>query len=329
MDEFPDAPIAPRTFPLKRIAIHLLLFVLTLFTTTLAGVQWLTKDPFDLSNFSYGLPYAVALCLMLATHEFGHYFAARYHRVDATLPFFLPFPAFPLPDIGILNPFGTFGAIIRLRSPMPSRKVLFDIGAAGPLAGFVVSAAVLAYGFMTLPPVSYLYSIHPEYAQMASIPESGLRFGTTLLYGIFGKVFAPSGAFIPPMNEMYHYPFLCVGWFGMFVTAMNLIPIGQLDGGHISYAMFGKRYHMIAQVFLVFLALVGLAGFLALVGIQIPFGYPMWLLWVFLLVLVMRRIGLNRPPLGDETPLDPGRMILGWTCWVIFVGSFSLTPLIP
>jgi membrane-associated protease RseP (regulator of RpoE activity) len=308
--------------PWKRYAVHISLFLLTFFTTTLAGVEWLVKDPFELSNFSSGLTYSVLLLLMLSAHEFGHYFAARIHNVETTLPFFIPFPPFLL-----INQFGTMGAVIRIRSAIPSKKVLFDIGAAGPLAGFVVTAFILAIGFMTLPSKEYLYSIHPEYALLRAIPEGGLRFGHTLFYDLFAKAFAPSGAFIPPMNEIYHYPYLCVGWFGMLITAMNLIPIGQLDGGHISYSLFGNRYHYIAQTCLVALVVIGLAGLLPEVGVDFQYGWFGWFIWAMILIFMIRRLGMHRPLLEDETPLDPTRQFLGWPCIAIFIGCFAIVPM--
>ena len=259
--------------------------------------------------------------LMLASHEFGHYIAARSHGVDTTLPYFIPFPSF----FGLF-PFGTLGAVIRIRSSIPSRKAIFDIAVAGPIAGFIVSAAILSAGFLTLPPKEYLFTIHPEYAEMASIPTGGLTFGQSIFYWLGANVFAPKGSFIPPMNEMYHYPYLCVGWFGMFVTAMNLIPIGQLDGGHLSHAMFGNAYHKIAQVTLILLVAIGTLGFLPLIGIPFEYGWTGWLFWALLLVIFLRSTKFQRPTFDDETPLDPRRMALGWLCVLIFVGSFSLTP---
>ncbi len=287
----------------------------------LAGVQWLNRNPFDLSNISLGLTYAILIMLMLAAHEFGHYFAAKVHKVGATLPFFLPFPSFLL-----IAPFGTLGAVIRLKTPISSRKVIFDIGAAGPIAGFVVTMAILIIGFRTLPAIEYLYAIHPEYAQMATIPKAGLTFGGTLFYSAVASLFAPSGAFVPPMNEIYHYPFLCVGWFGMFVTALNLIPIAQLDGGHISYAMFGNRYHTIAQSALVGLVLIGSLGLLPYLNIPFEYGWPGWLFWALILIFFLRSPRLRRAPVEDETPLDGWRMAIGWLCVIIFIGSFSLSP---
>jgi len=296
--------------------IHSVLFILTFFTTTIAGVQWLNKNPLELSNFSAGLPFSALILLMLASHEFGHYFAARHHGVRVTLPFFIPF----------ISLFGTLGAVIRIRSSIRSREVLFDIGAAGPIAGFIVSIAYLITGFATLPAKEYLFAIHPEYAGMERIPDIGLAFGNNIFYGLTASLFSRSGSFIPPMNEVYHYPLLCVGWFGLLVTAMNLIPIGQLDGGHLSFALFGDRYHLIARISLAALFLLGLAGFLPLLHIQFPYGWTGWLFWALVLVFFMRVMKLNRPPLEDETPLDSTRLLVGWICIAIFIGSFSFAP---
>lgn len=305
----------------KRIVVHISLFVVTFFTATVAGVQWLNKDPFELSNFDQGITYSALMLFMLSAHEFGHYFAARFHGVRVTLPFFIPFPSF----LGI-NPFGTMGAVIRIRSALPSRKVLFDIGAAGPIAGFVVTLAMLIYGFLNLPPAEYLYTIHPEYAQLDSIPRGGIIFGSTLLFDFLASALAPSGAFVPPMNEVYHYPFLCVGWFGMLVTAMNLIPVGQLDGGHISSSMFGRKARFVTYVALGLLIIFGALGFLPLFGITAEIGWTGWLFWAFVLIVFMRSLRFTRPMLPDDAPLDSRRMTLGWVCFLIFTVSFSLTP---
>ncbi len=306
---------------IRSIALHGGLFLLTFLTTALAGVQWLNKDFLELTNFTLGVPYAVLLLLMLASHEFGHYIAARLHQVDSTLPYFLPFPPF-----GFFVPFGTLGAVIKVRSAIPSRKATFDIGASGPIAGFVVSVVILIIGFRTLPPIEYLYSIHPEYAQLSAIPQEGLTFGRTIMFSLIANAISPTGAFIPPMNEIYHYPFLCVGWFGMFVTALNLIPIGQLDGGHITFAMFGNTHHRIGQVSLVALIVLGTLGFLPLIGWHTTIGWTGWLFWALVLAVFLRRALHSRPPLEDMTPLDPPRVVLGWVCIAIFLVSFSLVP---
>lgn len=297
-------------------------FLITFLTVTLAGVEWLNRSAFELDNFVSGLPYSIALLLVLLTHEMGHFTAARIHKVDTTYPFFIPFPTF----YG-LNPFGTMGAVIRIRQQVPNKKALFDIASAGPIAGFVASLIVLILGFVYLPGKDYLYSIHPEYASLSEIPKEGLTFGYSLGYELIAKLFAPSGAFVPPMNEVYHYPLLCVGWFGMLITAMNLIPVGQLDGGHIAYCMFDRKYHLVAQISLVCMVILGLSGFLPLLGINWEFGWAGWLVWGLVLAILIKFGRLSHPATEDDTPIDPIRYRIGMVCWLIFVLSFSPNPL--
>ncbi len=297
--------------------LHLILLLLTLFTTTIAGIQWLNKDPFELSNFGAGFRYSLSIMIFLASHEFGHFIAARLSGVSVTLPFFIPVPPF------LVNPFGTMGAVIRIRSPFPFRRSLFDIGIAGPLAGFVVTLAILIIGFLTLPPKSYLFTIHPEYAALDSIPKTGLTFGNSLLFWGLCKVFA-SYAFVPPMNEVYHYPLLCVGWFGLFVTALNMIPVGQLDGGHILYALCGARVQsLVARAFFIFLVAVGLSGFLPARAGSPQIGTLGWLLWALILLFVVK---LDHPQLIFQDELTPARKALGWVSFLIFVVSFPPIP---
>ena len=308
-------PLIPRAF--FTYGLHLLLFAATFFTTTLAGVQWLNRDPLELSNFPLGLSYSLPLLAILAAHEFGHFFAARIHGVQATLPFFIPVPPF------LLNPFGTMGAVIRIRSPLSSKKSLFDIGIAGPVAGLIVTLVVLLYGFLTLPGKEYLYSIHPEYRLLEKIPENGLTFGHSLLFWFLSHKLPVTG-FIPPMNEVYHYPFLCVGWFGLFVTALNLIPVGQLDGGHILYALIGKYQGRVARVFFVMLILIGLSGFASMLGWKIQAGTLGWLVWAAVLFFVIK---IDHPEISDNGELGQGRKILGWCMLGMFVASFPPIPL--
>lgn len=298
-----------------RYLLPILLFLVTFFTTTIAGVFWLNKDGYDLANFTLGLPYSLSILFILASHEFGHYFAARYHKVQTTLPYFIPAPP-------IFLPFGTMGAVIRTRTPIPTRNAMFDIGVAGPIAGFIASLVILIVGLRNLPPPEYLYSIHPEYL-LGMKPEASvdLTFGNTLLYSLLSTTIADG--FVPPMNEIYHYPFLCVGWFGLFVTAMNLLPVGQLDGGHIAYAMFGAKHRVIARVTFAFLILLGLAGAVPH-QLGTSFGWVGWLLWAAILFFVLK---LDHPPIADPEPLTPNRMLVGWLAFVIFVLSFSPTPI--
>ncbi|MBV6477418.1 MAG: hypothetical protein HGGPFJEG_00157 [Ignavibacteria bacterium] len=299
--------------------INILLFAFTFFSTTIAGVFWANQDPYQLSNFSFGLLYSFLILLVISTHEFGHYFAARIHSVPVTLPYYIPFPFI------FLNPFGTMGAVIRLKTKFYDRKALFDIGVSGPIAGWITSVIILVIGFTNLPPVNYLYGLHPEYA-VSGIPESGFSFGYNLLFWTFEKIFASSsGVFMPPMNEVYHYPFLCVGWFGLLITSLNMMPIGQLDGGHISYAMFGKKHIYPAYTFFAALLFFGLLGLLQFAGFNNIPGSVNWLVWALLIFFVIK---IKHPPVFSEydPPLGIGRMLVGWFTFFIFIISFCPVP---
>ncbi|MDD8017424.1 MAG: site-2 protease family protein [Bacteroidota bacterium] len=304
----------------KQILIHSSLFIVTFFTTTVAGVAWQNLDPFDLYNLSAGLPYSISILFILSCHEFGHYFAARYHGINATLPYYIPAPSLP----GFLN-FGTFGAVIRTKSPIPSKKVMFDIGVAGPIAGFIATVGILIYGFTHLPGKEYILQIHPDYfSQTQQGVGVGLAFGSSALYKFLEIVLTnPMHDFVPPMSEMYHYPFLCTGWFGLFVTAMNLIPVGQLDGGHLSYAMFGGRHKIVANVSFGFLLLMGIIGFLPAIGISSTYGWTGWIFWALILFFFVK---LYHPPVMEETELDANRNMVGWLTFGILVISFAPSP---
>lgn len=319
--------------------LNLVLFLLTLLTATLAGVQWAGKDPLEPDNFKFGIEYSLAILFVLACHEFGHFFAARRHRVSTTLPFFIPFPPLPF----LLN-FGTLGAVIRTRSIVPSRKAMFDIGVAGPLAGFVACLFVIIYGLVTLPGPEYILSIHPQYDfSLNAVPNNQglpLQFGQTIMFSsLLHLLTDPTQQFVPPMTEIYHYPYLCVGWFGLFVTAMNLIPIGQFDGGHIIYTMFGGKQKLIARISFFSLVLLGLPSILDSLlhsllsffqetsgGQLIPLAnlsWSGWFLWAMISYFVVK---LDHPPIQDETPLDPTRMKIGWLSMIIFLLCFSFIP---
>lgn len=260
--------------------MHLLLFFTTLLSTAFTGAQfvgrfvayqqaevwfYLLGYPISMPFVIDGLLFAGSLLLFLTVHEFGHYFAARHHRVDTSLPYYIPAPL-----IGI----GTLGAVIRIREPIPSLRKLFDIGAAGPLAGFVVALGVLLYALATLPPPTYLADVGghealldyirrfgtfpPEMPEDPAMEGQRLVVGQTLLYWLLSQFFAN----VPPMYEMYHYPVLFAGWLGLFFTALNMMPVGQLDGGHIVYALFGKRWHgRLARGFVLLLLLSTAIGF--------------------------------------------------------------------
>jgi len=221
--------------------------------------------------------------------------------------------------------FGTLGAVIRIRSMIPNKKVLFDVGIAGPIAGFVVAFGVLVYGLVTLPGIEYLYEIHPEYRELSEIPEGNLIFGQTLMLWLMKNLLVSPDAFFPPMSEIYHYPYLTVGWFGMLVTAINLLPVGQLDGGHISYAMFGERHIYLARAVFGALFTIGILGLLPMFGISPPIGWPGWLVWAAILAFLIK---LRHPPVPDQTPLDPVRMRIGWSAYLMLILCFSPTPII-
>ncbi len=267
---------------------HLILFVITFITTVMAGTEWVTgtMGPYDLESLAIGLPYSLSALFILSTHEFGHYFAAKYHKVKATLPYFIPIP----PILGFLN-FGTMGAVIKTKSEIPTNKAMFDIGIAGPIAGFIASLIVLVYGFTHLPPIDYILNIHPDYLKPEYGKESiSLLFGNNLLFMFLSELLVNTNDFLPPMTEVYHYPYLMTGWFGLLITAMNMIPVGQLDGGHIVYSMFDSKLQeaiaSISMIVLVFLGVLGVVDGTLELGIGL--GWSGWLFWAIILYLVIK-----------------------------------------
>ncbi len=233
-----------------------------------------------------GFAFSIPLLVILLTHEMGHYIACRLHRLDATLPYFLPVP------FGI----GTLGAFIRIRTPLMSKRELFDVGASGPLAGFVATLPVLVAGIALSHPVS-------------EVPKAGiLIFGEPLAFK--GIAWLVHGR-MPGGSDLLLHPVGFAAWFGLLVTALNLLPFGQLDGGHISYALFGPWQRRVAWPLLAALALLG-------------FWWPGWWLWA-VIALVMR---VRHPRIPDEaSPLDPRRRLLGWLCIAIFVICFTPDPI--
>lgn len=298
----------PAPSPGRTYALHLGLFLVTLFTTTLAGIQltrggigFLPLDVFLLRGAALGeevrrgLWFALPFLGVLTVHEFGHYFTARRNRVRTSLPYYIPFP------LGL----GTFGAIIRIRDRIFSRREFFDIGLAGPLAGFVVSVPLLIYGFTQLPPLDYLFKIHPEYARYGAeyaryvYPPGAqsLTLARPLLYQLLEKTLADP-ARLPHPNELLHYPVLLAGALSLFFTALNLLPMGQLDGGHILYGLLGRRrFNKVALVlFTGFIFYAGLGLFsLHADGQTWLYGGPVYALYlglIFWRVLPTPRQGL-------------------------------------
>ena len=297
------APSVART-----AAVHIGLFLITLVTATLAGIQltrgdlgFLALDVFELrgaalwAEVQRGLWYALPFLGVLTVHEFGHYFTARRNRVSTSLPYFIPFP------LGL----GTFGAVIRIRERIFSRREFFDIGLAGPLAGFVAAVAVLIYGFTHLPPLAYLFQVHPEYARYGAdyaryvYPPGaeGLTIAKPLLYRFLEATLADPTR-LPHPNELLHYPVLLAGALSLFFTALNLLPLGQLDGGHILYGLLGRgRFNRLAfWLFIGFVFYAGLGLFsLSSDGETWLYGGPAYALYlglIFWRVLPRPRQGL-------------------------------------
>ena len=227
----------------RNYALHAILFVLTVVTTLWAGAFWggrlsmnFVSPRLFFEALGSGVPYSVCLLGFLSVHEFGHYFAAMHHRVRATLPFYIPVP--PLP---FLLSLGTMGAVIKIKERIPGTTSLFDIGISGPLSGFAVCVGLLVYGFLNLPPMDFIYAVHPEYVTHGGLkspaPKESLVLGKNLLWMGLEYLVAPKN--LPPMTEMYHYPILFTGWLGSLGPALNLLPGGRLEGGHITYAWFG------------------------------------------------------------------------------------------
>ncbi|MEK7818638.1 MAG: site-2 protease family protein [Bacteroidota bacterium] len=303
----------------KDLLIHSALFIASFFTISLAGVQWLNIDFTQLYNFQFGIPYSLSILFILATHEFGHYFAALYHKVKSSLPYFLPFPIIP----GFLN-FGTLGAVIKTKSPIPNSKALFDIGVYGPIAGFFASIIILIIGFTNLPNEKFILQIHPNYFSSTQTEGVSFSFGTSIIFEAIKFIFADSSShFIPPMSEIYHYPFLCAGWFGLFITMMNLVPIGQLDGGHIIFAMFPKFQFTIAKIFLAILIFLGLIDFFPILSSFNINGWNGWLFWSAILFFFIK---LKHPPIDEIVELDSNRKLIGYFAILIFILSFIASP---
>lgn len=314
-----------RVKKIKSYFIHIGLFILTFITTTIAGVEWTTGlfPPYEFSTLTKGLPYSISILTIITFHEFGHYFAAKFHKIKSTLPFYIP-----LPPIQYFINFGTMGAVIKTKSPIYSNKAMFDIGVAGPISGFIATIAILIYGFLNVPPVEYILQIHPDYFS----PEYGkeglqLVFGESILFILLREIFVQPDTFFPPMSEIYHYPYLCAGWFGLLITSMNMIPVGQLDGGHISYAMFGeKRHFAISSIAFLILFAVGIVGLLdSTLGFNLGIGWSGWFFWSMILYFIVR---LKHPPIPDYTKLDSKRIILGWIGFIILVLSIIPEPIV-
>jgi membrane-associated protease RseP (regulator of RpoE activity) len=288
-----DVVAEPSAF--SQWALPIGLFVLTVFTTLWAGayqaysgtvrgpLNFLLQYPEMLWR---GVPFAGTLLFILVTHELGHYVLSRIHRVPASLPLFIPGPPHFI---------GTFGAIIRLRGPILHRRALFDIGVAGPLAGFVAAVIALIVGLN----LSTVVDRAATY---------GLQLGEPLLLQFISWLVIGS---LPPEADVVLHPIGFAAWFGLFVTSLNLIPIGQLDGGHVAYALWGHRQRTMAFAMVPLLIVLGFAG------------WPGWFLWAFMAGLW----GLGHPPVLDpHVPLGRSRTVVGWLTMAVFVLTFAPVP---
>jgi membrane-associated protease RseP (regulator of RpoE activity) len=298
-----EPPVEPRELDLGRVWLHVLLLLLTILTTTIVGSRMQYNFVHDLPSFDLdrdwgvflsfwrqpsmllgGLPFSLTLITILLAHEFGHYLACVYYDVDATLPFFIPAP----------TPIGTMGAFIRIKSAIYSKRILFDIGIAGPIAGFIFLLPALAVGL----------------AFSKVVP--GINHQGTLTYGVPPVLWLLERWIYPGVlpADIYLHPVARAGWVGVFATALNLLPVGQLDGGHILYALAGEKHRWISLAFIVML---------------IPAGFYFWYGWLFwsaVLFFLARR----HPAIYDLTDIGRGRVRLGLLALAMFLLCFMLAP---
>jgi membrane-associated protease RseP (regulator of RpoE activity) len=296
---------------LKKILIHSLLFGLTVVSTTLAGAEWMTGNfflfvdkPLGFSHFLNGLHYSIPFLLALTFHEFGHYFAAKYYQIKVTLPYYIPI------WLSGLSSIGTMGAFIKLQERPQTRQQYFDIGIAGPLAGFVVALVILWYGFTHLPAPEYIFSIHPEYQKYGlnyanhvyQSLEGQITIGNNLLFQFF-KSYVATGV-VPNPHEIMHYPYLFAGYLTLFFTSLNLIPIGQLDGGHILYGLIGKKSHdKVSVILLIALVFYGGLGIFKIEDFQF-LHFSEYLQKIFPLLLYVYFLKLTFSKIYPETKID-------------------------
>lgn len=268
--------------------LHIVLFILTFFSTMAVGALNeginIIKEPFKIYK---GLPFSMTLLCILLAHEFSHYLASKKHRVEATLPYFIPAPTI----------FGTLGAVIKMKSPITTKNALMDIGASGPIAGFIVSvvATIIGLSFSEVMPLEKV--------------EGAIALGGSLLFTGLTELIIGT---IPDNYDVFLHPVAFAGWIGFFVTALNLIPVGQLDGGHIAYALFGEKHKNLSKI---------------LIGTMIVFGifiWEGWIIWAVMLII----LGFRHPPIiYSEIPLDRKRKKIGWTSLVIFILTFTPIPI--
>jgi membrane-associated protease RseP (regulator of RpoE activity) len=265
----------------------LILFILTLLSTVTVGALQsgvdILKEPGQIYK---GFPFALTLIFILLSHELSHYFASKKHGVKATLPYFIPAPTI----------IGTFGAFIKMKSPIVTRESLIDIGASGPIAGFVISVVASIIGLSMSEVVAVAQA------------KGGLSLGDSILFSFISRVIL---GVTPSDYDILLHPIAFAGWIGLFVTSINLIPVGQLDGGHIAYALLGEKHAGLSMLLVVLMGLLGI------------FLWEGWVIWALLLLI----LGLRHPPvLYWRSDLDSRRKFVGFCALVIFVITFIPVP---
>jgi membrane-associated protease RseP (regulator of RpoE activity) len=302
--ELQYAPVVVRRFQ-HRYWLHALLFVATLVTTTFVGGLHYISFISDFGArtvpvpgrgllsyiWPYGLWYSGTLLLILGAHEMGHYLACRFHRVDATLPYFMPAPL-PLT--------GTIGAFIKIREAFPNRRILFDIGVAGPLAGFVVLVPALFLGIA----MSNVAPLPPNF--------TGWSLGEPLMFRVASWLIWGS---VDQSRSINLHPMAFAAWFGLLATALNLLPFGQLDGGHISYAALGRRSTSISLTTIA-------------VAVVLTFVSTSWLMITIMMLVMLFAFGARHPSVIDESvELDGPRRAIAVLSAIVFIVSFTPVPI--
>jgi membrane-associated protease RseP (regulator of RpoE activity) len=256
-------------------------------TTLLAGAVLNGVIPWETPEKIYlGLPFSITLLLILLTHEFSHYFMSRRHNVSVTLPYFIPAPSI----------IGTFGAIIKMKPPILDRRSLIDIGASGPIGGFIVAV------------ISVIIGLNYSEVKPAEELHEGFSLGSSILFSLLTKIVLNIE---PDKYDIFLHPIAFAGWIGLLVTSLNLLPIGQLDGGHITYALFGEKHQLISRVVIPILIVLG------------ALYWSGWIIWALLMIL----LGYRHPPVVyPAIQLDRKRKILGWVSFIIFIITFTPMP---
>ncbi|HEX3033590.1 MAG TPA: site-2 protease family protein [Thermodesulfobacteriota bacterium] len=293
--------------------IHIILFLITVATTFLAGFL-------QGGNVASGVSFSAALLFILGAHEMGHYVYGRKYGVDITAPYFIPAPP-------ILSPIGTFGAFIKIKSPISSKRALFDIGIAGPLVGIIAAIPVIMIGVRLSTVVE----------TSSRDIQGGIALGTPLIFSFLSDVVVGK---IPEGYDILLHPVAFAGWIGLFVTALNLIPSGQLDGGHIMYSLLSRKWYRRTSLLMIFVLftlgmgtrpIIDLLHFLwegtafgSYEDTLIFEGWPGWFLWAVILSVMSPR---HPPTMDDELSLDAKRKLLGVIALLVFAGCFTPVPI--